>query len=82
MKTCLISVILAIVPTLTNAAGGCGIGCHSTAGGACVVDGWETGSFVWNECPDDNQSYGGDPMKRILITGAALTLMSSSIIPP
>jgi hypothetical protein len=51
MKIGLISVFLAIVPTLANAAGGCGTGCHTTAGGACVVDGWETGSFVWNECP-------------------------------
>jgi hypothetical protein len=34
-----------------NAADGCGPGCHSTANGACVVDGWGTGAPVWNECP-------------------------------
>ena len=34
-----------------NAADGCGPGCHSTAYGACVVDGWGTGAPVWNECP-------------------------------
>jgi hypothetical protein len=31
-----------------NAAGGCGPGCHASASGACVVDGWGT---VRNECP-------------------------------
>ena len=36
---------------ITNAADGCGPGCHATRYGACVVDGWETGNFVWNECP-------------------------------
>ena len=41
---------LAIFVT-ANAADGCGPGCHSTAYGACVVDGWGTGASVWNECP-------------------------------
>jgi hypothetical protein len=35
----------------TQAAGGCGEGCHMTSGGACVVDGWGTGAKVRNECP-------------------------------
>ena len=29
----------------------CGPGCHATAQGACVVDGWGTGARIWNECP-------------------------------
>jgi hypothetical protein len=32
----------------TTAAAGCGPGCHVSALGACVVDGWGT---VRNECP-------------------------------
>ena len=34
-----------------NAADGCGVGCHATVAGACVVDGWSTGAPVRNECP-------------------------------
>jgi hypothetical protein len=34
-----------------NAEDGCGPGCHSARNGACVVDGWEIGARVWNECP-------------------------------
>jgi hypothetical protein len=29
----------------------CGPGCHASAQGACVVDGWGTGIRIWNECP-------------------------------
>jgi hypothetical protein len=29
----------------------CGPGCHFASNGGCVVDGWETGARVWNECP-------------------------------
>ena len=36
---------------VANAADECGPGCHSTVNGACAVDGWETGSVRWNECP-------------------------------
>ena len=32
----------------TSASAGCGPGCHVSALGACVVDGWGT---VRNECP-------------------------------
>ena len=32
------------------AADGCGVGCHATVSGACVVDGWGT-AHVRNECP-------------------------------
>lgn len=28
--------------------GGCGVGCHTSLSGACVVDGWGS---VRNECP-------------------------------
>ncbi len=34
-----------------NAFDGCGPGCHSTAMGVCVIDGWGTGARVRNECP-------------------------------
>jgi hypothetical protein len=34
-----------------NAADGCGPGCHSARNGGCVVDGWDIGARVWNECP-------------------------------
>jgi hypothetical protein len=32
-------------------AGSCGPGCHFAQNGGCVVDGWETGARVRNECP-------------------------------
>jgi hypothetical protein len=53
MRTFLIAALFAIVPSIgaANAADGCGPGCHSTPGGACVVDGWGTGAHIWNECP-------------------------------
>ena len=34
-----------------RAADGCGPGCHSAVNGECVVNGWQTGAAVWNECP-------------------------------
>ena len=34
-----------------QAADACGPGCHSAIYGGCVVDGWESGAAVWNECP-------------------------------
>lgn len=34
-----------------SATDDCGPGCHSTAAGACVVNGWEVGAGGWNECP-------------------------------
>ncbi len=34
-----------------NADGVCGPGCHNAVNGGCVVDGWESGARVWNECP-------------------------------
>ena len=42
--------LLATIGT-ARAADGCGIGCHATWAGACVVDGWGTGAPVRNECP-------------------------------
>ena len=29
----------------------CGPGCHSAVNGGCVVNGWDSGAPVWNECP-------------------------------
>jgi hypothetical protein len=34
-----------------NAADGCGPGCHAAINGGCVVNGWQTGAAVRNECP-------------------------------
>lgn len=35
-----------------NAADGCGVGCHSTFNGECVVDGWGLmPAGIRNECP-------------------------------
>ncbi|WP_374940782.1 GCG_CRPN prefix-to-repeats domain-containing protein [Bradyrhizobium sp. SRS-191] len=36
-------------PTLANES--CGPGCHVAPNGGCVVNGWEAGAPVWNECP-------------------------------
>jgi hypothetical protein len=33
------------------AAGGCGVGCHSTSEGGCVRDGWQQAMPVRNVCP-------------------------------
>uniref|UniRef100_UPI000A0658A2 hypothetical protein n=1 Tax=Bradyrhizobium sp. (strain ORS 278) TaxID=114615 RepID=UPI000A0658A2 len=42
---------LAAEGTTAIANESCGPGCHVARNGGCVVDGWETGSPVWNECP-------------------------------
>jgi hypothetical protein len=34
-----------------HAADACGPGCHAAINGGCVVDGWQLGAAVWNECP-------------------------------
>lgn len=65
MRTILIAGMFAIIPTIGpgNAADGCGPGCHSSQYGACVVDGWERGAPVWNECPagaHPRRPCGGD----------------------
>ena len=53
MKALFFTALFVILNSMgsANAADGCGPGCHSTRGGACVVDGWGTGAPVWNECP-------------------------------
>jgi hypothetical protein len=54
MRSLLIAVLfvgsLSIIAR-ANAADGCGPGCHATLYGACVVDGWDRGRHVRNECP-------------------------------
>jgi hypothetical protein len=45
---CLLAFTFAAEPVL---AFGCGVGCYSTAGGACVREGWLEGLPVRNECP-------------------------------
>lgn len=44
-------VLLLGAVTAASADGLCGPGCHTSMFGACVVDGWETGARVRNECP-------------------------------
>jgi hypothetical protein len=51
LLACTVPVILLFAVGTANAADGCGVGCHATGAGACVVDGWGTGAPVWNECP-------------------------------
>jgi hypothetical protein len=53
MKILFVTVLLAIPFASLGgayAADGCGVGCHATVSGACVVDGWGT-AHVRNECP-------------------------------
>ena len=48
-----------------DAADECGPGCHSTVQGACVVNGWETGAGVWNECPAGAQPRPPCPQRYV-----------------
>src|SRR6185437_13113292 len=52
-----------------NAAGGCGPGCHASASGACVVDGWGT---VRNECPAGNHPHPPCPRDTRFRHGACM----------
>jgi hypothetical protein len=36
---------------VAKAGDACGPGCHMARNGGCVVDGWEKGAPVRNECP-------------------------------
>lgn len=65
MRTFLAVLVASVIPVIgpALAADGCGVGCHATAMGACVVDGWGTGARVWNECPASSRPRppcGGD----------------------
>jgi hypothetical protein len=53
MRIILIAAIFALAPAMgpARAADGCGPGCHSAQYGGCVVEGWERGAAVRNECP-------------------------------
>lgn len=54
MRAALLAVLTAGIFLGTHAAkaaDGCGVGCHATVMGACVVDGWTSGARVRNECP-------------------------------
>jgi hypothetical protein len=51
---CLVAAALTAAVTgvgLARAQDGCGPGCHYGVNGGCVVDGWESGARVRNECP-------------------------------
>ncbi|MGY4475466.1 GCG_CRPN prefix-to-repeats domain-containing protein [Bradyrhizobium sp. USDA 3364] len=53
MKACLLAVLTAgafLGWSPANAAEGCGIGCHRSLYGACVIDGWGN-PRIRNECP-------------------------------
>jgi hypothetical protein len=54
MKTWLFAAALTLVSAgigPASADDSCGPGCHNAVNGGCVVDGWENGVRVWNECP-------------------------------
>jgi hypothetical protein len=53
-----------------TASAGCGPGCHSTALGACVVDGWGT---VRNECPVPSRPVPRCPFGTRWKHGACIT---------
>jgi hypothetical protein len=42
------AVLTGISPASANS---CGPGCHNARNGECVVNGWEMGAAVRNECP-------------------------------
>ena len=48
---CLAPLIVFAFAGPVAAADGCGVGCYSTASGACVREGWQQGLPVRNECP-------------------------------
>jgi hypothetical protein len=53
VTTLLVSIALGFSPGTgaVRAADSCGPGCHAAVNGGCVVNGWETGTVAWNECP-------------------------------
>lgn len=48
---------------------GCGVGCHTSASGACVVDGW---GKVRNECPASNHPRPPCPRDNRFQHGACM----------
>ena len=51
------------------ASDGCGDGCHASASGACVVDGW---GRVRNECPAGNHPLPPCPRDNRFRHGACM----------
>ncbi len=51
--TLLVSIALGfgLCADAAQAADGCGVGCQAAINGGCVVNGWQAGAPVWNECP-------------------------------
>lgn len=47
----LIAVAAAMSAGVARAEDGCGPGCYAAPNGGCVVNGWQRGARVWNECP-------------------------------
>jgi hypothetical protein len=56
---------------VANAADGCGVGCHSTSQGACVVDGWGS-PRIRNECPAGSRPTRPCPAGSIWRSGACI----------
>ena len=44
------------LPGPASAAGGCGVGCHSTSEGACIRDGWQEG-LPFGTCAQPHLSH-------------------------
>jgi hypothetical protein len=51
MRRLFVAVLFAGSIGMAHAQDGCGPGCHTAINGGCVVDGWEAGARVFNECP-------------------------------
>jgi hypothetical protein len=53
MRRLFVAVLLAgsvSIAGMAHADDSCGPGCHNAVNGGCVVDGWEAGARVFNEC--------------------------------
>ena len=54
MRLMFLGLLLMVLPPTAGVHGSvdsCGPGCHLAPNGGCVVNGWEAGAQVWNECP-------------------------------
>ncbi len=54
MRLMFVALLFLVLPPragMSDSGDSCGPGCHLAPNGGCVVDGWEVGAPVWNECP-------------------------------
>jgi hypothetical protein len=60
------------------AFGGCGVGCHATAGGACVRDGWQEGFARSERVPSHLKAYPA--LRFVLPMGPAIDDVCSPVL--